>query len=455
MLSALLLISLGVTAALSNADFLAAIASPGGKPLKAPADFDCAWRPFALQYAASIQPSITTAQLAVMHASLFAGTACNTSAADQQLRAHAPAPRAPARGAPAGAPSLFVDYANGDDANPGTEAAPLKTVAAAVAAGRASRAAAPGPLAIILRGGTHFLPSTIDLTPADSFTSFQAFPGEAPVVSGALPVRGLQWSLVSNSTGGWQPVQNDTNAVYGSCPSPTVRDAGALPSWEACQALCQADSGCFSWTYHTPACRDCAGFVGHCCTRLDQAFPMHAQVGVVSQHRVASVSVWKAALPLPKGLRSVQALQLNGHRATLARFPNANAEVDLFPTGYITKGNWIPSVPGAVSNETFTVDLAPLGLADEGRGVYVNFTVGIGGNADRYDPPRSYWASRDFGPRSPEQPTATCNRWDEMHLRSPSGLDTGTDLPHLPYASSSQLMVRSWVRVLGDSSAAS
>ena len=36
---------------------------------------------------------------------------------------------------------------------------------------------------------------------------------------------------------------------------------------------------------------------------------------------------------LPQG---IQALQFDGKRATLARFPNANPELDLFPAGYIT-----------------------------------------------------------------------------------------------------------------------
>ena len=35
--------------------------------------------------------------------------------------------------------------------------------------------------------------------------------------------------------------------------------------------------------------------------------------------------------------------QVNGLRATLARYPNSNPEVDLFPTGYILNGgSWLP-----------------------------------------------------------------------------------------------------------------
>ncbi len=424
-------------------EMLAVISQPGGKPQAVPPDVDCAWRPFALEFAQSIQPWLTTAQLSAIHDSLFSGTPCSTAAADALLAAHRPEARAPRV---SDAPSLYVDYASGSDSNPGTQALPLKTVAAAVALSRAARAPTPGaPFNIVLRKGTHYLPATIHLTPADSGLAFTGFPGEdSPVVSGALPISGLAWTQVGNSTPTWGPVQNNTNAVFGTCPSGSVPDKGQMPDWQTCQKSCQGDPTCTGWTYHTPACTGCGGFIGHCCWRTDGSFPATPQVGVISQQRKGGLNLWKAPLALPQGLRSLQALQLNGHRATLARYPNANAEVDLFPAGYIQKSHWLPSVPGPVWNETLTVDLAPLGLADEGRGVYVNYTIGYGGNAARYDPPRAYWASADFGPRSPEQPTATCNRWGEMHLRSPSGLDTQGSLIHAPYASTDQLIVRSW-----------
>jgi hypothetical protein len=77
-----------------------------------------------------------------------------------------------------------------------------------------------------------------------------------------------------------------------------------------------------------------------------------------------------------------------------------------------------------VSNSTVTQAL-PAAARDGGAGIYANFTYGEGGNAARYTPPTSFWASADF------QPTG---RWQEMHLRSPSGLAFGQLLPHAPYA---------------------
>ena len=65
----------------------------------------------------------------------------------------------------------------GNDANPGTAAQPLATLAAAQRAARA--AAAKKPVTVWLHAGTYYLPETVRLTAEDSGTV------EAPVVSPA------------------------------------------------------------------------------------------------------------------------------------------------------------------------------------------------------------------------------------------------------------------------------
>jgi len=139
---------------------------------------------------------------------------------------------------------------------------------------------------------------------------------------------------------------------------------------------------------------------------------------------------------LPDSLRrgGFPALHVGGHRATLARFPNANPELDVFPKGYISAAKWLPPVSGNVSDSSVLIPMPP-GQEDGGGGMYINYTMGFGGNAARYDPPQSFWASPHF------QPTG---RWNEMHLRSPSGLDYGSSLPRAPYGNLSQGVVHSW-----------
>ena len=64
---------------------------------------------------------------------------------------------------------------------------PIKTLAAARDAARA-RHTANKPVTIQLRAGTYFLPETLVLTPEDSNTIWEAYPGERPVVSGGRAI---------------------------------------------------------------------------------------------------------------------------------------------------------------------------------------------------------------------------------------------------------------------------
>lgn len=88
----------------------------------------------------------------------------------------------------------------GNDANPGTKAQPLGTLAGAKQAVRALRkdGELPGPVTVLLRQGTYYLPEPLVLGPEDSGTeqcpvTWQAAPGEAVTLSGGRPIRG--WSL--------------------------------------------------------------------------------------------------------------------------------------------------------------------------------------------------------------------------------------------------------------------
>ncbi len=74
---------------------------------------------------------------------------------------------------PGSAGELFVSP-QGQDANPGTAAAPLQSFAAAQQAAR--RLAARGPVTVTFADGVYYLPQTVMFTPADSGTA------AAPVV---------------------------------------------------------------------------------------------------------------------------------------------------------------------------------------------------------------------------------------------------------------------------------
>jgi hypothetical protein len=77
-------------------------------------------------------------------------------------------------------------------------AGPIKTLAEARDAARAQRRrGAAGPITITIHAGTYFLPQTLVLTPEDSNTTWQAAPGEHPILSGGRLISG--WTRTANN----------------------------------------------------------------------------------------------------------------------------------------------------------------------------------------------------------------------------------------------------------------
>ena len=103
----------------------------------------------------------------------------------------------------AGGKTLFV-APDGDDANPGTFAQPLRTVARARDLVRTMNAAMTSDLAVYLRGGTYPLTSTVTFSNADSgsggfYVKYLAYPGERPLITGGQPIKGWKLSDATNN----------------------------------------------------------------------------------------------------------------------------------------------------------------------------------------------------------------------------------------------------------------
>ena len=442
---------------MTTAELIAATRS--SRPLHTPDPaFDCAWRLLALNYSAYIQPWLSQSQLQYVSDALEIETLnCGAASAAALIAAHVPAGRGALPGglpSVAAATSIYVDYVKGADTNDGSLAAPLKTVAAAVAR---ARAGAPSQTSIVLRNGTHFFADTIMLGVADGGLSFSAFPGETPTISGAQPLLGLQWVRVNSTAAAATasapgPVLPNTNNVFGECGKAGVPNKGVMANWGACQTACLADATCTSWTFNDG--NTFGAFSNVCCFRTDGKWVPRSEANTFSQNVSSKPGPTPSPAPSPSPLpglwaaplaaatlsprvaaSALSALHVNGHRATLARFPNANSELDLFPVGYITEATWLPPTPGEnISDVTINTAL-PAGVEDGGAGMYINFTTGLGGLANRYTPPQSFWASYDFSPHG---------RWNEMHLRSPSGLDYGSSLPRAPYKRLDHAIVHTW-----------
>ncbi len=98
--------------------------------------------------------------------------------------------------APPGELTVYV-APNGADTNPGTQDRPVATLAAARDLVRSEKAKRGGPITVIVRGGTYYLPETLVFTREDSGSAtapivYRAADGETPVISGGIKLQ-LDW----------------------------------------------------------------------------------------------------------------------------------------------------------------------------------------------------------------------------------------------------------------------
>ena len=140
-------------------------------------DFDCGWRRAAYRYALHLQP--WRAPFDDVHSALGLA-ACAVPLA--------PGPaRAPPREALTQSTGVvvYVDPVDGVDGGNGSLASPVRTLSTALRLAQAQRGGnAHVRATVILRAGTHYVPETLNLSPAESNITFAAFGSESPVVSG-------------------------------------------------------------------------------------------------------------------------------------------------------------------------------------------------------------------------------------------------------------------------------
>ena len=101
-------------------------------------------------------------------------------------------------GAKAATQASFYVSTSGNDNNPGTQNAPYKTITRARNEARKITGNMRGDVIVYLRGGTYFLAAPLQLNHKDSGTNghdiiYRAYPGETPIISGGVPVKG--WTL--------------------------------------------------------------------------------------------------------------------------------------------------------------------------------------------------------------------------------------------------------------------
>lgn len=148
-------------------------------------------------------------------------------------------------------------------------------------------------------------------------------------------------------------------------------------------------------------------------------------------------SLWKLTVPDYGPAPPSDTLYVDGKRAIQARYPNADPEVDKFPTGYVTKTpkeiaqEWVPPrSPLPVATPISYPKINRTDFMDE----FTDFRGGVGGVCAHFSPPFSYWCANPLGNAGEFQPTV------------PAGLRySATSLPHSPrYKSVAGAVVTAW-----------
>ena len=127
--------------------------------------------------------------------------------------------------------TIFV-APNGDDANPGTMAQPLKTVARARDIVRGMTASMTADITVYLRGGTYPQTTTLTFGNADSgkngfYVKYLAYQNEQPIITGGKPITGWTMSSAGNgiysASGGTTPFRqlyvNGVKAIRARSPN--------------------------------------------------------------------------------------------------------------------------------------------------------------------------------------------------------------------------------------------
>jgi len=325
------------------------------------------------------------------------------------------------------ADACFVDPVLGDDGNMGGLETPMQTIHAAVHAVGSSRT-------VVLRAGVYEFTEPLVLGPKNSNLKIMSYPGETPVISGGKQVD-VTWEPYDPSGGDvpeWE-LFNETSIVHGSTPDGrNVIDLGNQPDFATCQKQCELHLDCTGFTWHDVNQGKYANF---CWGRLDGLWNARAESGHFSGKRNIKKTMYRANL---KGqVTEVPGLQINGVRATRARYPNLPHGIEVSPGGgSMIRGRdavWTPPNFGKFGPPAYYTDAFPEHARNESGTMYTQYTIGSEGLCSVYDPPVGYWCS--------EHPAGG----GAFAFRTPSGVSPKVGvLPNAPYADTSEMIMNVW-----------
>jgi hypothetical protein len=357
---------------------------------------DCPLRQVGLDLAQSLQPWRSLAAFQEIADALNgAQEAQNCSVAPTASRASGSTARTLSFPLPAlGSPVYFVDPtpAGSDATGTGAIGAPFSTLEHALAAVRASRAragimdASNAPVfTLVLRAGTFYLPRTLQLSAADSRVTFQAYPGEMPFISGAVPIN-AEWTAVtppSRAAYEYRPGALGDGFDVAAPASYTVAQA---------QAFCDSLPLCAGFSYPSnnanPSSPVTVSFkynVFYGATGSDSTYVKNVGYAAGAQAALYSAPV----ADILGADADVDSLRLNSVRAIRARYPNSPT-AELMGAMQILAKSWTKQTDPKVADYTFApATPTRAGFANDNKGVpyFSQFRLGVGGPcASRFSP---------------------------------------------------------------------
>lgn len=380
------------------------------------ASLDCPLRQIGLDYAATLQPFRPAAAFhEIADALNGAIEAANCSVAPAQLAGSPNASRVGWAELPApdsGSTLVYADATKGSDtAGDGTEAKPFATIQRALKAVQTARAnrnsagqtrASQTPFTIILRAGTFFVGSTINLDSTSSFVSFNAYPGEQVSISGASPIKDVSW----------KPVKPPPRAAYETKKGCLAVQFDAAPA--GVYSVAKATSMCDSMP-------TCAGFVINAKTRVvnfkTEVFWAPAgsskthggstdctgdNIGTVyiknfGYSRSAAPNLFVADISGLKLNTRIDGLRVDGRRMIRARYPNARA-VEQMDAMQVLADEWTKQPMAKTADYTYNPSypnrMDSIIDKKQSEEFFSTFKLGVGGPcAQRFTPQASYWCS--------------------------------------------------------------
>ena len=346
-------------------------------PVNVDPKLDCAIKQLAWEYAKKLLPQrgdFVSAYDALQLA------ACNISRTSSQHNKSQPFFKSVADTV-----TVYVDGSKGSDSNPGTLGEPVKTVAQGVRL--CSLRSVAGQQGIVyLRAGTYFLWETINLGPSDSNLVISSYQEEKAIISGGKQYS-FHWVQVVKEMGSIIPgvsTIHDAITVPGAS-NEKARFYGKVENVSDCQTACEKNSSCFAFTWHDSKSSD---FSYMCYFRIDGLWVRTLEATSYSGKKL---EVYVADLS-SQNPNTFTTLFVNDRRAIRARYPDGNPEtmgLHTSPTGYVSGAeSWLPPQEKPAAEEIHIQSPIRNGTH------FPEFSLGIGGPVDVFDPPESYWGTK-------------------------------------------------------------